>query len=63
MLRLRGVYVVLCGVAGMCEDGMCDALGCLTEVWKDGVYVAATEVWDDEVHVVVTELCGKMECV
>ena len=48
--------VVLCGVTGTCEDGKCVVLGCLTEVWKDGVCLVATEVWEDEVHVVVTEV-------
>ena len=37
----RGVgdemYVVMCDVAGTCEDGKCVVLGCVTEVWKDGV--------------------------
>ena len=67
----------LCGVAGPCEVGTCIVLWCLTEVWEEGVCVAATEVWEDEVHVVVTEVleddvsvvlccgqgCGRMECV
>ena len=50
------VYVVLCGVAGSCEDGESIVLGCLTEVWKDGACVAATEVWEDGVCVVETEV-------
>ena len=55
------MYVVLCDVAGTCEDGKCVVLGCLTEVWKDGVCVAATEVWEDEVHVVLCCVTGVWE--
>ena len=47
---------MLCGAGGTYEDGKCVVLGCLTEVWKDGVCVAATEVWEEEVHVAVTEV-------
>ena len=34
------VYVVLCSVAGTCEDGKCVVLWCMTEVLEDGVCVA-----------------------
>ena len=58
---IDGVCVVLCGVAGTCEDGRCVVLGCLTEVWKDRVCVAATDVWEDEVHVVLCCVTGVWE--
>ena len=32
------MYVVMCDVAGTCEDGKCVVLGCMTGVWKDGVW-------------------------
>ena len=46
---------VMCDVAGMCEDGKCVLLGCVTGVWKDGVCVA---VWGDDMFVVMCDVAG-----
>ena len=46
------MYVVMCDVAGTCEDGNCIELGCLTEVWKDGTCVVlccVAGVWEGSV--------------
>ena len=55
------MYVVMCDVAGTCEDGKCVVLGCVTEVWKDGACVAATEVWEDGVCAVLCCVTGVWE--
>ena len=58
----RGVggdmYVVMCDVAGTCEDAKCVVLGCVTGVWKDGVCVAATVVWGDDMFIVMRDVAG-----
>ena len=56
-----GMYVVMCDVAGTCEDGKCIVLGCMTGGWKDCVCVAATVVWEDGVCVVLCCVTGMWE--
>ena len=51
-------YVVMCDVAGTCEDAKCVVLGCVTGVWKDGVCVAATVVWGDDMFIVMRDVAG-----
>ena len=52
------MYVVMCDVAGTCEDAKCVVLGCVTGVWKDGVCVAATVVWGDDMFIVMRDVAG-----
>ena len=58
------MYVVMCDVAGTCEDGNCIELGCLTEVWKDGTCVVlccVAGVWEGRVCVVLCCVTGVWE--
>ena len=58
------MYIVMCDVAGTCEDGNCIELGCLTEVWKDSTCVllcCVAGVWEDRVCVVLCCVTGVWE--